>query len=98
MEGGGDRWSRQTVLTPNHHPGSPLCSVLAGGAGWEGAGDEIEEEEGGRRGRRGRGKEWGGRSCFLMLPGEGGEGGRMGGKSGGRGKGANWPRGGKSPG
>ena len=57
-----------------------------------------EEEEGGRRGRRGRGKEWGGRSCFLMLPGEGGEGGRIGGKRGGRGKGENWARGGKSAG
>ena len=57
-----------------------------------------EEEEGGRRGRSGRGKGWGGSSCFLMLPGEGGEGGRIGGKRGGRGKGENWPRGGKSPG
>ena len=61
-------------------------------------GGEVEHWGGGIRGSSGLPPKWGGSSCFLMLPGEGGEGGRMGGKRGGRGKGANWPRGGKSPG
>ena len=58
-------------------------------------GGEVEHWGGGIRGSSGLPPKWGGSSCFLMLPGEGGEGGRMGGREGGGGRGRIGQEGGK---